>query len=306
MSVQAITLRQLRAFIAVAKHGNYTRAAEHICLSQPALTSSILALEDLLRLRLIDRDTRNVELTDAGKEFLTGAQRVVTELDLLIESTESRAGLREGEVVVACLPSTIETVLGPCLTLFSQQFPGVRIRIRDVNDSEISSLVLSRDCDFGIGGRPNERKAVVFSPLYEDTFHVLFRRGHRFEQLDTVPLAEVLRERLVLQSIATGMRQLFEGAAARAGIKFEVHCEAEQLSTLMVLVEKGLGIAPVTSFCLSLMPSPHLESRVITEPLIIRPLGIISREGSTLFPAAEKFRLLVKMTMDRLAAATRT
>jgi LysR family transcriptional regulator, carnitine catabolism transcriptional activator len=119
-----VELRQLRAFIVVARFGSFTRAAELLNLSQPALTVQIRQLEQALGLKLFDRNTRTVELTRMGRDLLPVLTRLLGEVDQVVSSTREMATVKYGIVRVAALPSVAATLLPPLIARFRQRYPG--------------------------------------------------------------------------------------------------------------------------------------------------------------------------------------
>src|SRR5690242_21485013 len=104
-------LRHIRAFLAVARLGSFTRAAAELNVSQPALTVQIRQLEESLGVRLFDRNKRQVVLTQAGRNLLAPLKRVFTDLEAVMDASHDLAGLRRGSVAVATLPSVAAGIL---------------------------------------------------------------------------------------------------------------------------------------------------------------------------------------------------
>src|SRR5947208_2748243 len=124
------TLRELEAFLGVARLGNFTRAAKALNMSQPALTVRIRHLEDALGVRLLDRTTRSVALTQIGREFLPVVARVLGEIDAVAVNARDVAGRRRGVVTVAALPSAASTLLPAIIAAFKARHRGIVVRLR--------------------------------------------------------------------------------------------------------------------------------------------------------------------------------
>ena len=135
------TLRELEAFLGVARFGNFTRAARSLHMSQPALTVRIRHLEDALGVRLLDRTTRSVALTQVGREFLPVVERVLGEIDAVAVNARELAGKRRGLVTVAALPSIASTLLPATVAAFKTSHPGITVRLRDAVAQRVVSLV---------------------------------------------------------------------------------------------------------------------------------------------------------------------
>src|SRR5438046_3962158 len=127
-----LSTRQVRAFLALAEHRNFTRAAQQSHLSQSAFSTLIRGLEDQLGVRLFDRDTRKVDLTAEGRLFREGAARLLDDFATAMEDLGEHAARRRGRVALAALPSLAAGWLPPVLTDFRARYPGIEVAVSDV------------------------------------------------------------------------------------------------------------------------------------------------------------------------------
>src|SRR6266516_1026116 len=134
------TLRELEAFLDVARLGSFTRAARSLNMSQPALTVRIRHLEEALGVRLLDRTTRSVALTQIGREFLPVVARVLGEIDAVAVNARDVAGRRRGVVTVAALPSAASTLLPAIIAAFKARHRGIVVRLRDGVAQRVTAL----------------------------------------------------------------------------------------------------------------------------------------------------------------------
>jgi LysR family transcriptional regulator, carnitine catabolism transcriptional activator len=163
-----VSLRQIRAFVVVARFSSFTRAADLLHLSQPALTVQIRQLEQALGVKLFDRNTRAVELTRIGRELLPVLERLLGEFDAVIVNTRDVAALRYGIVRIAALPSVAATVLPPLIGRFKQRYPQLRVAVRDSVGGSINTMVREEIVDFGIGSDIEPDAELETVPLFED------------------------------------------------------------------------------------------------------------------------------------------
>jgi len=147
-----ISLRQMRSFIAVAKLGSFTRAAEFLHVSQPTLTIQIKRLEDALELRLFDRTPRSVNLTRVGKDILPAFERTIEDLDSVLVDVKNVSTAQLGVVRIAALPSFASGLLPDTIRRFRKRLPGASFVVRDVIASALLGLVRSDDVDLGLTG----------------------------------------------------------------------------------------------------------------------------------------------------------
>src|SRR5688572_16372846 len=145
------SLRQLRARSAVARTASFTRAAAELNLSQPALTVQIRELEAALGLKLVDRNTRRVELTGIGRELLPVFERVLGDIRAVAENARELAAGDRGTVLVAALPSLCSRLIPAAIASLRRSHPRITVRLQDTVAQRILAAVRSEEADLGIG-----------------------------------------------------------------------------------------------------------------------------------------------------------
>ena len=143
-------LADLQAFVAVAETGNFRKAAELVHISQPAFSRRIEKLEEALGVRLLDRNTRRVELTAVGREFARKSRSLLDELDATLLGIQEVAATRMGEVTVACVPSAAFYFLPQVIQRYHAEYPNIRVKILDASANEVLSAVARGEADFGL------------------------------------------------------------------------------------------------------------------------------------------------------------
>jgi len=134
-------LRHIRAFLAVARIGNFTRAASELHISQSALTVQIRQLEESLGVTLFDRGKRGVGLTNAGKDVLVPLESILIATEAVVGRTRELTSLRRGMVTMAVLPSLASQMIPRAIRKFTQRYPGIVVRIRDIVSEKIIEVV---------------------------------------------------------------------------------------------------------------------------------------------------------------------
>jgi DNA-binding transcriptional LysR family regulator len=282
----SITLRQMRAVVAVARTGSLGRAAALLHLSQPALTVQLREVETTLGLRLFDRGARGAEPTPAGRGLADAFARVLEDLDAVVAGARDIAAGRSGLVRLAVLPSVGATLLPPVLAQLRAAHPGIRLAVRDAVARGVVALVKTGAVELGIGTEIERDPEIEATPLFEDRMVAVLPVGHRFEARRTVAVAELAGEALVLMDPQSSVRMLFDRACQEAGVSPLPACEATYMSTAVALVRAGLGIGVLPSSAVDLRTAPVLETRPIRAPEILRSISLIRRAGRTLSPAA--------------------
>src|SRR4051812_11680051 len=247
-----ISLRQLRAFVVVARFSSFTRAADLLHLTQPALTVQIRQLEQALGVKLFDRNTRAVELTRIGRELLPVLERLLGEFDAVVVSTREMATLRYGVVRIAALPSVAATVLPPLIARFKQRHPQIRITVRDSVGERINAMVREEIVDFGIGSDVEPDAELETIPLFEDEMRAVVPASHPLAHQTKVMLDRLIDEPLILMDTQSSVHSLVDRAFADRGHLAVPAYEVTYMSTAIGLVRVGLGITILPSTAIEL------------------------------------------------------
>ena len=283
------TPRQIRAFLTVARVGGFTRAAGELHLSQPALTVQIRQLEEILGVRLFDRDKRQVHLTQAGKSLLEPLERVLLDLEAVMNASHDLANYRRGRVSMAVLPSLAASVLPRALRIFHETYPGIEVRLHDVVAKRIVEMVKAEEVDFGLGSRLTPDRAVHVEDFLSDRLCAYFPLGHPLGEKDSVSVPEVAVYPLILTGSNSSVRVLFERSLAREGAEIQVASESNYMSTSLGMVRAGLGVAILPASAGDSGSVEQIDFRPLKGAWVNRKIGIIRRAGCQLPPAAERF-----------------
>lgn len=285
-----LSLRQMRAVVAVGRAGSLGRAAALLHLSQPALTVQLREAEAALGLRLFDRGARGAAPTEAGHGLVDAFARVLEDLDAVVAGAQEAAAGRAGLVRLAVLPSVGATVLPAVLVRLRAAHPGIRVAVRDAVAGGVAALVRSGTVELGIGTEIERDPGIELTPLLEDRMVAVLPSGHRFEARHAIPVAELAGDALVLMDPESSVRALFDRACREAGVSPLPAYEATYMSTAVALVRAGLGVGVLPSSAVDLRVAPVLQTRPIVAPEIRRPISLIQRAGRSLSPAAAALR----------------
>ncbi len=289
-----VTIKHLRSFVEVARQGNFTRAAEALSLSQPALTITVSQFEDMVGVKLFDRTTRRVHLTAEGADFLPNAIRLIDEFDGAINGIRDVAARRRGRVGVATLPSVAIRLLPATMARFCERYPSIRVHLHDDNASGVGQKVRRGEVDFGIASRWQPIEELSFRPLIKDSFGMVCRADHALARVRG-PLAwrDLAGYDFLGLAADTGIQQLLGGIktlpASVRGPKFEV----SNIAALDGLLQAGLGVTALPSLAVPADPEPALVFRRLIRPAITREICLITRQGRSLSPAAQGLRDMI-------------
>lgn len=297
------SLADLRAFVTVGELQSFAAAARALHLSQPALSRRISHLETLLDVRLFDRTTRSVELTLLGRRFLGQIRGVVDDLDRSVLSLRDAAELEVGDVTIGCMLSTVHHFMPPVIQAFRARHPHVLVRIIEEGADEVLASVKQGEADFALNYIGMQDPDVEFTPLLKEPYVLACPVGHPLARRKSVNWEELAQYPHARVSQASRNRLFIDQALAELPPLPRPVCEVRHVSTLIGMVENGLGVAVVPQLTLPRQPS-SVVGVPLEQPTIGRTIGIIRRTGRSLSPAAEAFMdLLTRASRSRVKAS---
>ena len=281
-------LNDLQAFHAVAELGSFSKAADALHVSQPAFSRRIEKLEDALGVRLLERTTRRVSLTSVGRDFDRKVQLLLNELDQTLLGIRGVAGTRMGEVTIACVPSTVYYYLSQVISRYHERYPKIRVKVFDAGANDVLTAVSKGEADFGLNFVGSQEADIDFMPLREERFVAACRRDHPLARKRRVTWTELAAFDYISVSKVSGNRLLLDQALSSVPGRPQAIYETQHVTTMLGLVEAGLGVAAVPSMAMPGADHPLLVSVPLVEPLVMRKIGLIRRKGRSLSPAAQQ------------------
>ncbi|AEA60437.1 LysR family transcriptional regulator [Burkholderia gladioli] len=288
-----ITLRQLRVFIEVSRLRSFSRAGDEIGLTQSAVSRCVRELEGEIGLKLIDRTTRDVQLTDAGSNLISSVSRLLVDLDDALREIREIGEQRRGRVVVAASPTIACRLMPRVVAAAERQFPFVTLGLRDDVQSDVLRKVKSGEVDFGVVIGPLTVVDLVCEPLMTDSFCLVARADHRLAAAESVPWSALDGERLVLLDYASGSRPLIDAALSLHRVGASVVQELGHSATVFGLIEAGVGVSVLPWLSLPLPAGSSLVARPLS-PRTERTVELVRRRDRSLSPAAEAIWGLVR------------
>jgi DNA-binding transcriptional LysR family regulator len=282
-------LVDLKAFVAVAELGSFSRAAKAVNLSQPALTRRIQKLEEGLGAALFERSTRHVALTMVGREFVPKVRRFLDEFEASMLGIRDLGARSSGLVSVASVPTAVFYFLPRTISRFSEAYPRIRIRILDLGANDGLEAVARGEADFGINFIGASHAEIDFTPLAEDPFVVACRSDHPLASRQQVTWKELAAHRVITVGRTSGNRALIDNALAQHGLQLTWSYEVTHLSGSLGLVEAGLGVSVLPKLATPAADHPIIRSIPLVQPEIVRTIGIVRRHRAALSPGAMQF-----------------
>jgi DNA-binding transcriptional LysR family regulator len=290
-----VTLRQLRVFQAVAEGRNFSRAGEQIGLSQSAVSRSILELETQLGLKLLDRTTREVTLTEAGQSLALRLDRLLDELEQVLGEIHGMAGARRGKVRVASSPTLSANLMPACIALCAEREPDIEFVLLDRIQQDALDSVRAGEVDFGVVVEPPTTDDLLCETILDDPFCVLLKPGHRLAARKTVRWSALDGESLVLLDHASGSRRLIDEALETHGAHCEVRQQVGHPTTAFRMVEAGIGISVMPGLAVPPTGAKPLVMRPLM-PQVRRSIMLVHRRNRAPSPLAQRVWQLIRET----------
>lgn len=282
-------LRQFLAFKEVVERGGFTRAANHLHLTQSAVSQQIKALEDELGTALLHRVCRQVRLTDAGQIFLSHAKQILEQVEDAQSDVAEVVGGMKGSCRVGCIPSIAPRILPHLILTFRQTFPDVMIQTKVGSESQLLSWLKEGSVDVCISGLPDDHEEVEHKVVMQETFVLVVPVEHHFAGRKTVKLEELLAEDLIMSPPENMISAWFTTTCEEVGFKPQIVFESADLGTRLGMVAAGLGISVESEYLISCSCSKGTVMVEVEFPALQREIGVIWRRNGHRLRSAENF-----------------
>jgi DNA-binding transcriptional LysR family regulator len=296
-----LSLPLLRAFESVARHLSFTRAAAEIGRSQATLSVQVRELERQLDVRLLDRTTRRVGLTDAGVALAKGLQQGFEAIDAGLAAARDLSGRRRGRIVVACVPSLCGVRLPEMLAGYGRRGNDARIDIDELTYVEMVEAIIRGKVDFGIGPCAEVPPPdIAFTMPVDDPLCVVMSAKYGGRKYESAPLSMLGSLSLILLKTSLPFQNELKEATKSRGITLNSPTKVGHVQTAIGLVRAGVGAAIVPRLALPDLLDPDLVVLSITDPVLTRKVGILTFRGRRLSANAAK---LIRYLSGRLQGA---
>lgn len=252
-------IRELRSFCNVARLRSVSKAAKHLSLGQPTVTTHLKKLEDELSVVLFDRVKRPIRITSAGATLYQLAQPLVEGMDSL--ETEMR-GVGEGGVIVVAATPVISHPLLRVVSTFRSTYPEVQILVKSRSLQQVVELVASGDVDLGLAPGPERHPELNFEGVFIYDRVLLTPLGHPLLDIPLISFKDIAAWPLLLMGLPNRTRALLEADFQRSGLRYQVIAELDSMDTIKRNVANGMGIS--------------IGPRVAVDPGDEKNLGIVS------------------------------
>ena len=293
MSMQHVSLRQLRVFEAAAANLSFSKAAEILHLTQPGVSMHIKELEGHAGLPLFERVGRKLFVTQAGLELLSHTREVLRSLKDAEEAFDGLRGLRRGRINLAVV-STAKYFAPRLLARFRDQHPALEIRLAVNNRDSVIEQLTNNQVDLAIMGRPPKGLATRAEAFAAHPLVFVCPFGHPLCGAGPVPVTALEGERFVVRESGSGTRAAMEMFFAERRLAPHITMEMSSNETIKQAVMAGMGISFLSLHTVWLEVASNLMSliEVIDSP-VMRTWNVVSLQSKLLSPAADAFRRFI-------------
>jgi DNA-binding transcriptional LysR family regulator len=293
MLIVNITIRQFQIFEAVAQHLSYTRAAELLYLSQPAVSMQIKQLESEVEMPLFERMGKKLFLTEAGEELLIYARNISRQLVELDDVFDDMRGSEKGRLTIA-VATTANYFALKLLGEFYRRFSGTNISLDVTNRESLLNHLNDNTVDMVIMGQPPEGLDVEATPFLDNPLVVIAPKGHRLANEKQIPLSVLQQETFIMREHGSGTRIAMERFFEQSGYSISSVMEMSSNEAINQAVEAGLGLGIVSHHTLELeLALGRLEVLDVESFPIMRHWYLVHRKGKRLTALMEAFKRLV-------------
>lgn len=288
-----ITFRQIQAFLATAELCSFTRAAERLGISQPALSLLVRELEAQLGMRLIDRTSRRTEVAANAVEFEHAMRSLMLQFSSVVTAAVNLASLKEGRLCIAAPPTFSAVIMPPAIAEFKRAYPGVHVELIDTSDA-IEDLVANGLVDLGLGTFSAEMKAIDRTVLISDSLTVFVSPKSGLSDRKSITWQDLAGQPKIGLTPESGIRRLIDTIFINNGVDINYAFTVRSIATALAFVDSGLGVAVLPSYALALKGERPIKAMLISGPSVTRDICLIKRRGRSLTPAATRFSAIVK------------
>ncbi|MBL8503508.1 MAG: LysR family transcriptional regulator [Rhodocyclaceae bacterium] len=285
-----LTLRQLKIFEAVARHLSFSRAADELHLTQPAVSMQVRSLEEAAGLPLTEQVGKRIFLTEAGAELARHARVIAQQLREAEESLMAMKGLRGGRLNIGVV-STAKYFVPRLLTAFRHLHPEVELRLGVHNRGEIVQQLADNEIDLAIMGRPPQELETVSEPFAENPLVFVAAPDHPLAKAKSIAPKQLAGESFLLREPGSGTRAAMERFLAENGVLPQRAVEMTSNETIKQAVMAGMGISFISERTIALeLATGHIVRLSVAGTPLQRHWFVVHRAEKRLLPVAEAFR----------------
>ncbi len=251
-----MNLRDLRYLVAVAEHRHFGRAAEACFVSQPTLSTQLKKLEETLGVKLIERTNRQVMLSPAGEMIVEQAQKVLSEVDLLVSMAEQHKDPLGGDFKLGVIPTVAPYLLPKILRPIRKQFPNLRLQLVEAQTAQLTRMLKLGELDALLLALPLQEENIRELAIYEEPFYFAAAKSHPKAGLKSIAAEDLAEEEVLLLEDGHCLRDQALEVCNRHHAVENANFRATSLETLRQMVSAEVGITLMPKLAIQGRPGP--------------------------------------------------
>ena len=295
-----ITINDLRAFIEIQKLGSFSAAADSLGLTSPALTRRISKIEEFVGDSVFDRSASPIKLSVTGEVFIEHARPVLLDFDNFLRFSETIVTENLIEVSFASIMSISASIVPGAISEYRSEVPDAKFRVLDCNGLDVEKFVRDDAVEFGISTRPSSSTALRFERLANEEIVFVCRDDHPLLSKPEINWSILANQNVMMLGGASSTTRHIASSLSEAGIASPNGIQLQQLSTLVGFVESGIGGCVLPFLATRLFRSRRIKIIPLSNPVIRRDIGIVTRPRRRLSKPANAFRDWLEKKFDAL------
>lgn len=285
-----ISFRQLNAFVSVAKHKSFTKAADELYLTQSSLSGLVKDMERGLNMTLFDRTTRQIHLSEAGERLLPYALKVLDDVRLFKGEINDLKNFHQGKIRIAASQQLAATIMPALIKDFKKVHPDIQVSLIDCGIEEVIGRVQVLDADIGIGPEYPFSNDILASELFSSPFYLITRTDHPLSKEQVLSWGSIPTEDIVTLQEAFAEQILNELPQDLCERLFRADYKVNFLSTALGMTQMQLGITLALSYAKTWVEQHKLVMIPIQHPTIERKFLLYAHKHRSATPAVSTFR----------------
>ncbi len=281
-----LEIRRIQTFLTIAECGSFRRAAERLSRSESAVSAHVIQLEQELGIPLLNRTTRRVTLTAAGKTFGARCKDALADLENAARELREEAQIKRGRVSIGSAPSISTNFLPNIIAAYQANYPGVTLTLYEDFARRMYDRLSEEETEFALGPKLAALRDFDFEDVLRDPIVAVLPSTYPLRRRRTISLDEVARQPLLTMPKGTAIRSVIEDVFQARGHLLSPRFEVVHQQTLFNMVEAGLGITVLPGLSVPSKPFAKYHVAQLVEPSVTREVSIITLKGKTLSPAA--------------------
>lgn len=288
-------LKQLNYFVTIVEHKSFSKAAQKLHISQPSLSNAVKSLENELGFQILDRNTRNIELTEAGTILYKKASRLLLEMDIVKKEMDDVKNIGGGEIQLGMIES-VKHWIPKVILQYNKEFPNMRIKLTEVlSGNDVKNSLRNYNTHAIITNQFIQEEDIETIPLYTEKLVLVLHESNQLTNYPTVTLKDLVGEPFIISSEGFQTREDVLNAFEMEDVIPTIKYEIERFETALSLVREGIGITLIPENYLQALPDHTLVTKSIDSPSLDRTVYLTYLKNRYVSPAIHGFINKIKL-----------